>query len=191
MRAIISLPVNAKKKIIFEQDWATVEVMHITVSFKDHSSICTCMLLKKKKKSWMIEQKQGHHHKQTNSRPMRGEEVTVYDRGDGSDRRVFLLLFFFSPLLTWNGAVRNWCVEQLSSTPNMAVHRRLSQVNVMLSVNEGLHFFQQNQTQIRDLKFSALHVQITDQCRDCAAALHDMFFFLFCISYQTCQPWTF
>ena len=43
----------------------------------------------------MIEQKQGHHHKQTNSRPMRGEEVTVYDRGDGSDRRVFLLFFFF------------------------------------------------------------------------------------------------
>lgn len=84
-----------------KQDWTTVEVMHITVSFKDHSSICTCMLLilkkKRKKKSWMIEQKQGHHHKQTNSQPMRGEEVAVNNRGGGQ-----------TDSFHW----RNWCVQQ-------------------------------------------------------------------------------
>lgn len=31
----------------------------------------------------MIEQKQGHHHKQTNSRPMRGEEMTQQPPGWG------------------------------------------------------------------------------------------------------------
>lgn len=29
----------------------------------------------------MIEQKQGHHHKQTNSQPMRGEEMTQQPPG--------------------------------------------------------------------------------------------------------------
>lgn len=31
----------------------------------------------------MIEQKQGHHHKQTNSQPMRGEEMTQQPPGWG------------------------------------------------------------------------------------------------------------
>lgn len=35
----------------------------------------------------MIEQKRGHHHKQTNSQPMRGEEVAVNNRGGGGVRQ--------------------------------------------------------------------------------------------------------
>lgn len=58
-----------------EQDWATVEVTHITVSFRDHNSILYLHVVDIKK-TWMIEQKQGHHHKQTNSQPMRGECMT-------------------------------------------------------------------------------------------------------------------
>lgn len=43
----------------------------------------------------MIEQKQGHHHKQTNSRPMRGEEVTVTAAVTG---RTDAFFFFTSDL---------------------------------------------------------------------------------------------
>ena len=160
--------------------------MHITVSFKDHSSICTCMLLKKKKKI-LNDLTETRTSPQTNKQPAneRGGSDGC-DRGDRSDTRVF---FFFS-LLTWNRAVRNWCVEQLSSTPNMAVHRRLSQVNVMLSVNVGLHFFptKPNSDTWSEIQRAPGPDYRSVQRLCCCSPWH---VFLFCSSYQTCQPWTF
>lgn len=72
----------------------------------------------------MIEQKQGHHHKQTNSQPMRGEEMTQQPPGWGGQSSRELMCTAAS--------------SQLSSTLNMALPQRLSQVSAMMSVNEGL-----------------------------------------------------
>lgn len=133
--------------------------MHITVSFKDHSSFCTCMLLIKetKKKSWMTERKQGNHHKQTAGQW----------EGD----------------LNVNRAVRNCCVQQrvichcLCSTLNMATPRRLLQVNVTMSMNKG-YIFPQNQLKCWNCfgyiiwNSAPPGVQITDRC---CCSLWDVF----------------
>lgn len=98
--------------------------MHITVSFKDHSSFCTCMLLiKETKKKILNDWTETRKSPQTNKQP-------ANERGD----------------LSVNRAVRNCCVQQrvfchcLRSTLNMATPGK-AVTGERDSVDEGgLHF---------------------------------------------------
>lgn len=102
--------------------------MHITVSFKDHSSICTCMLIKKEKK---INKKKKTQQKKkilndwaetrtsphTNSLPMKGGF-----EGEGSDKKTaFTSDLNVSRVLKKE---KSWGCPRLSFTQNTSVPRR-------------------------------------------------------------------
>lgn len=129
---------RGEQKKIFEQDWTTVEEMHITVSFKDHSSFCTCMLLIKetKKKSWMTERKQGNHHKQTAGQWEGGSECQQSSKKLLCTAACFLSL---SPLYTkhgnaWKGCYRwAWQCRWTRATFSHKTSSSVETVSVTLS----------------------------------------------------------
>lgn len=145
--------------------------MHITVSFKDHSSICTCMLSVKrdKKTSWMIEQKQGHHHKQTNSLPMK-ERRECREHDGGQTDSVGL----------WSERrqrIRHWCVQQrVDSAEAVFVSKIKTWLYVTVASNKG-YIFPQTQLVYSNwtsaLQVTSVHIThpVTCRCSPCVLNL--------------------
>lgn len=169
-----------------------MEVMHITVSLKDHSSICTCMLLIKKKNlnDWT----------ETRTSPQTNKQLANERGGSSSDNRWRgwgqngQLLSRLPWTEQWETDVHSNASPHLSSTLNMAVPRRLLRVNVMMSYERGATCSRQKQLKSfncsKYIIWSSAHSRFIQQISAETVLLLSVG--CFCVSScQTCQPWTF